>query len=210
MQPHAADTPAGQIIAAFDLDGTLTRRDTLPAFLAFACGWPRLLLGAVVLLPRLVAMRLGLLPRAHAKAAVLAHYLGGWEHSRLQALGQRFADAYMPGILYADGLGRLAWHRAQGHRCFLVTASPDIWTAPWAAAQGLELVATRAEIRQGRFTGAFDGPNCRGPEKVRRLLAALDGQRPAFVYAYGNSAGDRELLAWADEAHYRPFSQPAT
>jgi phosphatidylglycerophosphatase C len=41
------------------------------------------------------------------------------------------------------------------------------------------------------------GGNCRGPEKVARLEAWLAGRAPR-IYAYGNSSGDRELLARAD------------
>jgi phosphatidylglycerophosphatase C len=54
----------------------------------------------------------------------------------------------------------------------------------------------------GRYTGAMVGANCRGPEKVRRLRAWMDeqGLGDAMLWAYGDSAGDRELLASADQA----------
>jgi phosphoserine phosphatase len=43
----------------------------------------------------------------------------------------------------------------------------------------------------------------RGAEKVRRLDewlgATAPGAGPAFVWAYGDSSGDRELLARADQ-----------
>ena len=54
-----------------------------------------------------------------------------------------------------------------------------------------------------RLTGRMAGPNCRGPEKVARLeewLAARCDGEPAHVFAYGDSAGDRDLLARADVA----------
>jgi phosphatidylglycerophosphatase C len=65
---------------------------------------------------------------------------------------------------------------------------------------------------RGVLTGALDGPNCRGTEKVVRLhewLGAHVGGRTAVeLIAYGDSSGDRELLADADIAHwvgrYRP------
>ena len=45
--------------------------------------------------------------------------------------------------------------------------------------------------------------NCRGPEKARRLLAWLDanhgGRDAVELWAYGDSPGDRELLAAADK-----------
>jgi phosphatidylglycerophosphatase C len=48
----------------------------------------------------------------------------------------------------------------------------------------------------GRCTGRLAGENCRGPEKARRLTELLAG-RGALTWAYGDSSGDREMLAMA-------------
>ena len=52
----------------------------------------------------------------------------------------------------------------------------------------------------GRLTGRLLGANCRGPEKLRRLHDWFGGA-PATLWAYGDSAGDRELLAAAHHPH---------
>ena len=40
--PEVSATDAGPVVvAAFDFDGTLTRRDTFTVFLARGLGWPR-------------------------------------------------------------------------------------------------------------------------------------------------------------------------
>ena len=71
---------------------------------------------------------------------------------------------------------------------------------PIAAALGFETaLATRLEVDAGRLTGRLTGANVRGPEKVRRLEEYLDGAA-VTLWAYGDSAGDRELLAVADHA----------
>ncbi|MCU1390542.1 MAG: Phosphoserine phosphatase, partial [Ilumatobacteraceae bacterium] len=51
-------------------------------------------------------------------------------------------------------------------------------------------------------TGRMAGDNCRGPEKVRRLRAWLADHQltDAELWAYGDSNGDRELLAAAAHA----------
>ena len=46
-------------------------------------------------------------------------------------------------------------------------------------------------------TGQLEGGNVRGPEKVRRVREWL-GAGEVELWAYGDSAGDRELLAAAD------------
>jgi len=52
--------------------------------------------------------------------------------------------------------------------------------------------------------GAFLTPNCRGPEKVARLKAEL-GDDVELKAAYGDTSGDREMLAMAEIQGYRVF-----
>jgi phosphatidylglycerophosphatase C len=52
----------------------------------------------------------------------------------------------------------------------------------------------------GRLSGELDGRNCRGAEKPARVREHLahDATGPVELWAYGDSHGDRELLALAD------------
>ncbi len=96
---------------------------------------------------------------------------------------------------------RVTWHRRAGHKLVVVSASPELYVAPLGQRLGFDAVlGTRLEVGpDGRLTGRIEGCNCRGQEKVERLRAWM-GPEPAFLYAYGDSAGDRELLAAADVA----------
>ena len=47
----------GRVVAAFDFDGTLTRRDTLVPFLALVVGWPRVAMALAACAPSLVRDR---------------------------------------------------------------------------------------------------------------------------------------------------------
>ena len=88
----------------------------------------------------------------------------------------------------------------------IVTASPDITVSPFARRLGAEaLLGTPLVFDSAdRVTGAFAGPNCRGEEKVRRLRAAFGDDMP-LAAAYGDTTGDTEMLAMADEAGFRRF-----
>ncbi|MDX2283170.1 MAG: HAD-IB family hydrolase [Bacteroidia bacterium] len=202
-----APDPQGIRVAAFDLDGTLTRQDTMWAFLRLARGWgliPRLLPA----LPALLGLKLGLVQRRQAKEALLRAVLGGMRRPQLERLALRFAQERMPALLRPAGWARLQAHRADGDEAVIVTASLDLWLGPWAAEAGIPLLASQAAFSDDRFAG-LAGPNCYGPEKVRRLGEWLAGRPVARLTAYGDSGGDRELLAAADEAHWRPFQSPA-
>jgi len=80
--------------------------------------------------------------------------------------------------------------------------------APFARGLGADLLlgTELAYDDQGRVTGAFLGPNCRGPEKVARLQAEF-GPDVRLTAAYGDTSGDREMLQIADEAGYRVFTK---
>ncbi|MDE2255708.1 MAG: HAD-IB family hydrolase [Betaproteobacteria bacterium] len=183
--------------AAFDFDGTLTRRDTLLPFLRFGFGFPRVALALGLEAPTLIGFAARLVANDHAKRRVLRRVLGGAERAALVDLGERYADAIGPRRLRADMMQRLRQHQHAGHRCVLVTASPAIYTRPWARRMGFaHVIATELEFdATQRATGEFVDGNCWGPEKARRLRALLGPQELRF--AYGDSRGDREMLAMA-------------
>ena len=108
-------------------------------------------------------------------------------------------------ILRPRGVERLEWHWRRGHEVAVVSASVDAWLAPWCEALGLTVMASALEYVDGRATGRLAGANCHGDEKVRRIRAHYCLDDFSRIHAYGDTSGDRPMLALADEAHWRPF-----
>lgn len=191
-------------VAAFDVDGTVTRDDCVVPFMARIAGRPRVILG---LLRRPVSLGSALVRRDRDRVKELAARaaFAGVRHDRLEAEGSDFADTVVRTGLRRDVLSRLRWHQAQGHRIVLVSASFEVYLREIGRRLGVDgVLGTRLEIgRDGRCTGALDGPNCRGPEKQRRLTRWLadNGLSGAELWAYGDSSGDDQLLAMAAHAH---------
>ncbi len=119
----------------------------------------------------------------------------------MRATAATFAADVMANHLRDDVVARADWHREQGHRRVIVSASYECYVAPIAAALGFDAaLATRLAVDDGiHLSGALDGPNVRRAEKVRRLDEWLAGDE-ATLWVYGDSAGDRELMARADRA----------
>lgn len=192
----AAPTPA---VAAFDFDGTLVPGDSLLPFVWRAAG-PRRFLQAVGRHGARVALatvaKVG--SRDAAKAAFVSTALRGLPVSDLVAAGVEYSHRLEPRI-HPAALERIAWHRDRGHDLVMISASLLLYLEPLATRLGFAAVlATGLEVDStGHLTGALDGLNVRGPEKVARLRRWLDGRQPE-LWAYGDSAGDRELLAAAD------------
>jgi phosphatidylglycerophosphatase C len=191
------------VVAAFDVDGTLTVRDCVVPFLRQTCGTSRL---AVRLLrhPRALVGPLVRRDRDGLKAAAAAAAFEGLALEPLRAAGAEFGNQVARGWLRSDTAARLRWHLDQGHVVVLVSASFEIYLDALGDCMGVDAVlATRLEVGvDGRCTGRLEGPNCRGAEKVRRLHEWLDaahgGRRSVIVWAYGDSPGDQELLDDAD------------
>jgi len=211
------DTLPERPLAAFDLDGTLTRRDTLMPFLLRLMGRNRTyatLLASSLPLARAAA--LGGPHRDRAKAVVLQRVFGGLSLAALAEAAEPFADDIVAHGLRPEMRDRVGWHRSEGHELVLVSASPELYVTPIGRRLGFDAVlATRLEVdADGRLTGRILGTNCRGPEKVVRLREWRGGAL-TVAYAYGDSAGDREMLALATTGvklgrsrRYRPDRQP--
>lgn len=194
-----------QTVAAFDFDGTFIRGDSMTPFLRLMYSRRQILRRGWPVLPILWGYQRGHIPRREAKEFLLTRFLGGCSMAEMARTAQRLADEILPERIRPRALARLHWHQEQGHRCLLITASLTLWTEPFAQKYGLELIATRPEVVEGKFTGRIDGPNNYGPEKVRRLEQHVPPDQIEYLYAYGDTDGDRELLARADEGKYRPF-----
>jgi phosphatidylglycerophosphatase C len=184
-------------VAAFDFDGTLSRRDCVGPFLVRIAGRIALL-SAFASRPFLSArVASGQGGRDDLKAHVLHRTLGGRDAAFVRAEGERYAAEVVPRALRADVVARLRWHQDRGHRVVIVSASLDPYLVAVGTRLGVDAVlCTTMEEHEGVLTGRIVGTNCRAAEKVRRLHAWCGGA-PAELWAYGDSAGDRELLAAA-------------
>jgi phosphatidylglycerophosphatase C len=185
-------------IAAFDFDRTLTRRDTLIPFLGRLAGRRRL---AVALAAQ--ARRYRHDPDA-AKLDLLRRLTTGIVREEFDLAGRDYAVG-LHHLLRPDVMARLRWHRGEGHRLVIVSASLGTYLRPFGVTLGVdEVLAVELDVApSGHLTGQVTGGvNTRGPEKARRLRAWMaetvpDGAVPE-IWAYGDSSGDEELLAMAD------------
>jgi len=198
------------VVAAFDFDETLTKGDSVVPFLRRFTTTSRF---AVSLLPHVLRLLPSAIRRDRDRLRVLATQIvfAGRSAAEVDAAARSWGVQIAESRLRADTTARLRWHLDQGHRVAIVSASYEQYVRVVADALGgdgqtVEVLATRLHVEDGVCTGRLEGSNCRGPEKVRRLEAWLSdrGWRrdDVVVYAYGDSTGDREMLAWADHPHW--------
>lgn len=193
-------------IYAFDFDGTLTKRDTLIAFLLYAKGWKELIKCFAMHLHLLLAMRIGLADSGKVKERIFAHYFKGMQEKTFDDLCSRFAESHKY-LLREKGIQKISEALAENDSTvMIVSASINNWVAPFFKDMpAIEIFCTRIETVNCVLTGRFLSANCRKAEKVRRILALHPDRKSYYLTAYGDSAGDIEMLNFADEGYYKPF-----
>ena len=192
-------------LALFDFDGTITTDDSLIMFIRFAVGDARFLWGMTVLSPMLTAYKLKLVPNDKAKEMMLSYFFKGMREEKFTEVANEYSLKHIDTILRPKAMEKIAWHKEQGHKIVIVSASIAYWLKPWCDRNGFDLIATKLEIEEGVVTGRFLGKNCYGIVKAQRVKEKYNLDDYDHIYAYGDSRGDRELLALADERFYKPF-----
>jgi phosphatidylglycerophosphatase C len=191
------------IVAAFDLDGTLSDGGSVFGWLRYLCGRRATYLAAASLAgPLLVgAVRSG--PWAdQAKERLFRRLLNGRDANDVREASRAFAIDHFEERGRDWVIERLNWHLRQGHGVVIVSASPELYVGVVAEMLNADgALGTRLAVDpRGKLSGSYLGRNCRGREKLRRLSEWLAERYPdtaPTLYAYGNSRGDRRMLRGA-------------
>lgn len=204
-------------IAAFDFDGTLSRRDTLVPFLASAGGRARFARVCANLGVSGARRTVDVRDRDGLKEQMIRQLFAGRSESELVSRARLYSRDLLTNQLRPEVLRRLDQHRDAGHEVVFVSASLAHYLDPLAAELGVAgVLAVELESVDGRLTGGLARPNVRAEQKAIRLREWL-GQEPhgpldgVELWAYGNSSGDHALLELADHAFWlgRPNRRPA-
>jgi phosphatidylglycerophosphatase C len=190
-------------LALFDFDGTISFRDSFGDFIRYAVGPLRFWLGIVCLVPVVGAFLFGIIRAWRAKELMAIYFFRGWDAEEFKRLADEYSRQRLPRIVRPVALERITAHKRAGDTVVVVTASIDHWLQAWCEAQGIDLIATRLEVRKGRITGRFSTRNCSGQEKVRRIEERYDLTKFDRIYAYGDNPADRPMLRLAHEKYYR-------
>lgn len=193
-------------LALFDFDNTLTNRDTFLPFVQLTHSQKDYWLGLFKHGFTVLAYLLGWCPNEVIKELLLIEFYQGWLFQDIQHLAVNYADQFLPNLIDQEALQQLKWHQSEGHVVVLVSAALAIYLSPWGTMMQIDyIIGNELETEEGYITGKLKGKNCYGLEKVKRLEAVLGDLSSYYIYAYGDSHGDHEMLAVADEAYYRKF-----
>jgi phosphatidylglycerophosphatase C len=201
--PASAPSASKPWVAIFDLDGTLTWRDTLLPFLTgYLKLHPPRFLGLWRLVPALLGFVVLDRDRGILKSRLIRMVMGGDSRAQIDTWVSAYVNALKPACRFrAEALAALEAHRQAGDHLVLLSASPDVYVPSIGRLLGFErTLCTEIEWRGDRLDGALMTPNRHGQEKSR-CVEWLRDQYPGLPFiAYGNSASDLDHMRTIDRA----------
>jgi len=189
-------------IAVFDLDGTLTQRDTYLPFL-FGYLWRRparlmRVAGLTLVATRFWAGKIG---NDELKERFLEAFLKGAKREQIESWTKSFVSNVLRNGLRRGALQTLRNHQRAGDIVILMTASLDLYVHHLAEELGFrQVICTAVEWKDERLTGRLASPNRRAEEKVRCLGQIRSDYPQSRIVAYGDHLSDIPYLLAADEA----------
>jgi phosphatidylglycerophosphatase C len=188
-------------LAVFDLDGTITRHDTLLPYVTGYLNrerwrWP----GMLRVLPSVARYALGKADRGQLKSSLIKATLSGSTRSQITDWTEKFVRALLEDGLFADARAKISAHRAAGDRLVLLSASTDLYVPTVGRSLGFhEVICTGVRWEGDRLQGDLTTPNRRGAEKTR-CLKELQQRYPQLTsVAYGNAKSDLDHLQLAQQ-----------
>jgi phosphatidylglycerophosphatase C len=196
---------SGKKIAFFDFDGTITTKDSLLEIIKFQKGKAAFYAGLILNAHWLIGYTLRLIPNDLVKQKILSYFFSGMPELAFQEKCDLFADQILPGMIRPGAVVEMDKLRKDDFKIVVVSASAGNWIRKWSNRLSLELIATKLEVKNGFITGKIDGMNCHGVQKVFCIKERWNLAEYEVVYVYGDSPGDKHMMALATKSFYQPF-----
>jgi len=194
-----AKTSQRQVAAFFDLDLTITSRDSFryylnKQYLSNLRNWhfvPHIILWGILRKLRVISLQV------FKEKSLVA--LRNKAEKAVRENGNLFCQKYLSKIVRTEALRRIGWHKERGHFTFIISSCPDIYILPLTEHLGCDgYECSRLVYRDAKFVGKIDGRDCLGSEKVERLQTIFKNRDLDLThsYAYSDHESDLPLLEY--------------
>jgi HAD-superfamily subfamily IB hydrolase, TIGR01490 len=186
-------------LAIFDVDYTLTKRETLVEFYLFMLRkkpslikhLPKTLKAAFYYLFKRIDLK-------RAKENFIAFTEGIYEED-MKLLVKEFYETRLTNILYKDAIEMIRKLKGEGCKIYLISASAEFYLKElYTIPEVDKVIGTLFTIENGIHKGIMVGENCKGKEKVNRLMEELKKENIEvdFVnsYMFSDSLSDLPLF----------------
>jgi len=186
-------------LAIFDIDYTITKKETLMEFFKYAIKNDK---RNIRFLPRAIfcgsMYKLKIYDERKVKEKFLK-FIDGIKEKDLEILVKNFYNSKLKTILYEDALNMIKKLKNEGYDIYLISASPEFYVNEFYNIKEVDkIIGTRFNFANGIFLRKMEGYNCKGEEKVRRLKEFLKGEKIEVdfkeSYMFSDSLSDKPLL----------------
>lgn len=186
-------------LAIFDVDYTLTKRETLFEFYMFMLKKKPYL---ITYMPKsfgsAILYALGILDAAKAKNNFMS-FIKRIHEDEIKELVKEFYNKRFSKIFYIDAINTLKKLKSEGYKIYLISASAEFYLNELYNIKEVDkVIGTKFKFVNGYYTGEMIGENNKGEEKVKRLMEVLkeEGIEVDFKnsYMYSDSLSDLPLF----------------
>lgn len=194
-----------RIIAFFDFDGTITKKDSLLEFIKYSRGVTSFYVGLALNAPVLIAYKLQIMSNQRAKEIILRYFFGKMPLEEFNRICEVYSREVLPSLIRPKALKEISKLKEAGAEVVVISASPENWVNNWSINEGLSCIATKLVTKDNMITGRINGLNCHGSEKVRRIREEYQLDQYSSVYCYGDNPADKAMLSLGNYRFYKPF-----
>ena len=186
-------------LAIFDVDYTLTKRETLIEFYFFMMRKnPKLL----KYLPKSIYSSIFYALKIHDASKLkktFIRFIDGIEENEMKKIVAEFYEKRLSKILYKDAIDTMKKMKAEGYKIYLISASAEFYLNElYNIPEVDKVIGTRFTLENGLHRNQILGDNCKGEEKVKRLKEVLTSENIEVdfknSYMYSDSLSDLPLF----------------
>jgi len=171
----------------------------------FSKGKAAYYLGMIAVGPYLIALKAGLVSATTAKEKLLGYFFGKMPVTEFNSICKRFSEERLPQLIRPKAIAKIREHQQHNDTVTVVSASAENWVSFWCVQNNIHYLTTKLEVVNDTLTGKLFGNNCNAEEKVNRIKQQYNLSDYTTIYCYGDTDGDKPMLALASFANYKPF-----
>lgn len=186
-------------LAIFDVDYTLTKRETLFEFYLFMIKKkPRLIIHFPKNLFSAFLFVIGVIDAKTAKESFIS-FIDGIKEKDMKEYVKEFYHKRLSKILYVDAINTMKKFKQEGYKVYLISASAEFYLNELYNLKEVDkIIGTRFTNEKGEYRRKIIGENCKGDEKVKRLMEELEKENIKVdfkeSYMYSDSLSDMPLF----------------
>lgn len=186
-------------LAIFDVDFTLTKRETLLELYFFMLKKnPRM----IKYLPKSIFSTIFYALKIHDASKVkktFIRFIDGIEENEMKKIVSEFYKKRLSKLLYKDAIVMIKKMKAEGFKIYLISASAEFYLKELYNIEEVDkVIGTRFTLENGLHRNEILGENCKGEEKVKRLKQVLKAENMEVdfesSYMFSDSLSDLPLF----------------